>query len=221
MISSSDLQALLITFALAAITVICLFVVGMPLAWWLGRSRGGWKAVLEALIALPLVLPPTVLGFYLLLLLGSQGPLVSSGFAQLAFTFPGLVIGSMIYSLPFVVQPLISSFQGVSRDQLEAAEANGANAWRRFWSVAVPASTSGIITASVLGFAHTMGEFGVVLMLGGSIPGSTRVASIAIYEHVEGLDYGAAHKLAALMLGISLLLLIPIYVVDRKRRMSE
>jgi molybdate transport system permease protein len=156
-------------------------------------------------------LPPTVLGFYLLIVLGKSGPLAFFGLPTLAFSFPGLVVGSMVYSMPFVVQPMASAFRAVDERLLEAAATLGAGPWDRFWSVVIPNARSGLISAAVLGFAHTMGEFGVVLMLGGSLPGQTKVASIRIYEHVERMDYGSAHRLAAVLVVLSLVLLLPIY----------
>ena len=197
-------------------------MLGTPLAWWLARSRLRLKFVLEALIALPLVLPPTVLGFYLLLALGPDGPLgklsALLGGGTLAFTFTGLVIGSVIYSLPFVVQPLQDAFASIGRRPLEVAATLRASPVDRFFTVALPLARRGFFTAAVLGFAHTVGEFGVVLMIGGNIPGATRVASIAIYDHVEGLSYGQAHTLSALLLALSFLLLVAVYAYNRRLR---
>jgi len=218
MIGGPEFTALGITVALAAVTVVLLFAIGLPLAWWLARGRGTVRALVATAVALPLVLPPTVLGFYLLLLLGERGPLAAVGLPTLAFSFPGLVIGSMVYSLPFVVQPLADGFRAVEERTLDAAATIGASPWDRFWSVAVPESRHALITAAVLGFAHTMGEFGVVLMIGGSIPGETRVASIAIFEHVEGLRYGSAHALAAVLLLLSCCLLLPLHLLGRRAK---
>ncbi|MDG1345810.1 MAG: molybdate ABC transporter permease subunit, partial [Candidatus Thioglobus sp.] len=190
-----------------------------PIAWWLSQTKFKFKAVFEAIIALPLILPPTVLGFYLLITLGSNGPignlLESLGGSSIAFTFTGLVVGSVIYSMPFVVQPLQNSFSSVGRQPLEVAATLGASKIDRFFSVAVPLSRSGFITAAVLGFAHTVGEFGVVLMIGGNIPGETGVVSIAIYDHVEAMEYGQAHWLAGGLLATSFLMLLFVYIINR------
>ena len=221
MITAPDWLALWTTLKLASITTVILLAIGLPLAWWLARTSWRYKYVLEASLALPLVLPPTVLGFYLLLALGPQGPIgslsIAMGGAPLAFSFTGLVIGSVIYSLPFVVQPLQSSFSLLDRRTLEAAATLGASPLDRFLNVVLPMTKPGLITASVLGFAHTLGEFGVVLMIGGNLPGETRVASIAIYEHVESLEYAQAHALSALLLLFSLLLLIVVFRYNRGR----
>jgi molybdate transport system permease protein len=195
-----DLTALIITLKLAGLTTLILLLLGTPLAWWLACSRWRFKFLMEAIIALPLVLPPTVLGFYLLVALGPHGPIggVSEwlGGRSLAFTFSGLVIGSVIYSLPFVVQPLHNAFSAIGRRPLEVAATLGASPLDRFFTVAIPLARSGFLTAAVLGFAHTVGEFGVVLMIGGNIPGETQVLSIAIYDHVESLEYARAHWLS-------------------------
>lgn len=218
--ASADLTALWLTLQLAGVSTIILLALGTPLAWWLAYQEFRFKAAIEAIIALPLVLPPTVLGFYLLILLGNQGPIgrlvESLGGRAPAFTFSGLVIGSVLYSLPFVVQPLQNAFAGIGRRPLEVAATLGASPWDRFWSVAVPLARPGFVTAAVLGFAHTVGEFGVVLMIGGSIPGETRVLSISIYEHVEALAYGQAHLLAAGLLALSFILLLVVYSVNRR-----
>jgi len=215
MISESDLAALAITLKLAALSTLALLLLGTPLAWWMARTRWRGKFLLEAVIALPLVLPPTVLGFYLLLMLGPAGPagklMTALGGAPLAFTFTGLVVGSVIYSLPFVVQPLQDAFAAAGRRPLEVAATLGASPLDRFFTVALPLARPGFVTAAVLGFAHTLGEFGVVLMIGGNIPGETRVASIAIYDHVESLQYASAHWLSAGLLLISFLLLVAVY----------
>ena len=207
-ISPADLQALWVTLKLAGLTTLLLLAIGTPLAWWLARTRSRLRAPVEAMVALPLVLPPTVLGFYLLLAMGPSGPLAAF---SLAFTFEGLLLGSIVYSLPFVVQPLRDSFGAVSEQALEAASCLGASPLNRFLSVVLPLARQGYITASVLGFAHTLGEFGVVLMIGGNIPGETRVLSIAVYEHVEALDYARAHVLSAGLLVLSFLLLMIVY----------
>ena len=223
--SAADLAALWLTVQLAAVSTAILLLVGTPLAWWLARTRWRFRFALDALISLPLVLPPTVLGFYLLLALGPGGPLGALsgalGGGTLAFTFTGLVIGSVVYSLPFVVQPLQGAFAALGRRPLEAAATLGASPVDRFLTVALPLARPGFLTAAVLGFAHTLGEFGVVLMIGGNIPGETRVASIAIYDHVEGLDYGAAHWLSALLLVLSFVLLAAVYARGRGYRVAR
>ncbi|CAG35185.1 molybdate ABC transporter permease subunit [Desulfotalea psychrophila] len=215
-----DLSALFVTLKLASLTTVILLVVGTPIAWWLATSRWRWKFLLEALVALPLVLPPTVLGFYLLVALGAHGPLgalmVYFGGEPLAFTFAGLVVGSVFYSMPFVVQPLQDAFVAVGRKPLEVAATLGASPLDRFFSVAVPLARPGFLTAAVLGFAHTLGEFGVVLMIGGNIPGTTQVISIAIYDHVESLEYTQAHIMSGLLLLLSFSLLIVVYAVNRR-----
>lgn len=219
MLSDADLTALLLTLRLAAVTTLILLVLGTPLAWWLVHARFRGKAVLEAIVALPLVLPPTVLGFYLLLALGPDGPIgrlmLALGSQPLVFTFSGLVVGSVIYSLPFVVQPLQNAFNLIGKAPLEAAATLRAGPWDRFFTVAVPLARRGFVTAATLGFAHTLGEFGVVLMLGGNIPGRTQVVSIAIYDHVEALNYDSAHMLAGTLLLLSFLLLFVVYAANR------
>ena len=220
MLTEQDLMALWITLQLAGITTVILLIVGTPLAWWLARSQFRFKVMVEAIVALPLVLPPTVLGFYLLITLGPQGPLGSllqaMGGHSLAFTFTGLVIGSVFYSLPFVVQPLQAAFSTIGNRPLEVAATLRASPLDRFFTVAMPLARAGYLTAAVLGFAHTVGEFGVVLMIGGNIPGETQVLSIAIYDHVEALEYGQAHWLAGGLLLFSFLLLLAVYSVNRR-----
>ena len=219
MFNESDLVALLLTLKLALVTTLILLLVGTPLAWWLARSSWRFKFLIEAVVALPLILPPTVLGFYLLVALGPHGPLgglmESLGGRPLAFTFSGLVIGSVIYSMPFVVQPLQVAFEAVGRRPMEVAATLGASPIDRFFSVAVPLARPGFFTAAVLGFAHTVGEFGVVLMIGGNIPGQTQVVSIAIYDHVEGSEYVHAHWLSGGLLLMSFLLLLAVYAFNR------
>lgn len=219
MLSDSDLSALLITLKLAALTTLILLLIGTPIAWWLARSRWRFKFLIEAVIALPLVLPPTVLGFYLLIALGPNGPIGglmhSLGGQPLAFTFTGLVIGSVFYSMPFVVQPLQSAFNAIGHRPLEVAATLGASPIDRFFTIAVPLARPGFLTATVLGFAHTIGEFGVVLMIGGNIPGQTQVLSIAIYDHVEVLEYTQAHWLSGGLLLLSFILLISVYALNR------
>ena len=224
MLSEADLNALIITLKLASITTILLILVGTPIAWWLARTQWRYKFLLEALIALPLILPPTVLGFYLLVALGPNGPIggimQSLGGQSLAFTFTGLVIGSMIYSMPFVIQPLQSAFSSIGNRPLEVAATLRASPVDRFFSIAVPLARSGFLTAIVLGFAHTVGEFGVVLMIGGNIPGETQVLSIAIYDHVEILEYSQAHWLSGGLLLLSFILLIAVYAYNRRFSIS-
>ena len=219
MLNELDFSAIIVTIKLAIISTSILILIGTPIAWWLSQTKFKFKAVFEAIIALPLILPPTVLGFYLLITLGSNGPigklLEFLGGSSIAFTFTGLVIGSVIYSMPFVVQPLQNSFSSVGRKPLEVAATLGASKIDRFFSVAVPLSRSGFITAAVLGFAHTVGEFGVVLMIGGNIPGETGVVSIAIYDHVEAMEYGQAHWLAGGLLATSFLMLLFVYIINR------
>ena len=214
-LGTDDLAAVALTLRLAAVSTALLLVVGTPLAWWLARTRSWLKGPVGALVALPIVLPPTVLGFYLLALMGPAGPVGQAtqalGFGLLPFTFFGLVVGSVIYSLPFVVQPLQAAFEGIGERPLEAAATLRAGPWDRFFSVAVPLARTGFLGAAVLAFAHTIGEFGVVLMIGGNIPGATKVLSVALYDHVEALEYGAAHALAAGMLVFSFLVLLAIY----------
>ena len=221
-LTQDDIAALWVTVRLALLTTIILLLLGTPLAWWLSRGRSNLRTVTEAVVALPLVLPPTVLGFYLLIALGPEGPLgrlmIGLGGQSLAFTFTGLVIGSVIYSLPFVVQPLRSSFEAVDRRQLEVAATLGAPPLDRFFSVVLPLARPGFLTATVLGFAHTVGEFGVVLMIGGNIPGETQVLSIAIYDQVESLEYTRAHILSATLLVVSFVLLLTVYGVNRRIR---
>lgn len=225
MISDADLQALWITLQLATLTTLILLLIGTPLAWWLAHSRWRFKPVLEAVIALPLVLPPTVLGFYLLIALGPHGVFgrlsESLGLGALAFTFSGLVIGSVFYSLPFVVQPLQNTFGAIGRRPLEVAATLRASPLDRFIHVVVPLARPGFMTGAILGFAHTVGEFGVVLMIGGNIPGQTQVLSIAIYDHVEALDYTNAHWLAGGLLLLSFVMLLLVYLFNRRFRIMQ
>ncbi len=217
-----NLTPVWISLQLASVTVVVLLVLGTPLAWWLAVGRSRWRVPVDALVALPLVLPPTVLGFYMLILLGPQGPIGGPWLAvtgdTLTFSFTGLVITSVLYSLPFVVQPLRDAFRGVGAGPLEAAAMLGARPLDAFFSVACPLAGRGFLTAAVLGFAHTLGEFGAILMVGGSIPGETRVVAIAIYEHVETLDYASAHTLSAGLLVFSFLVLLAIYTLNRRGR---
>jgi molybdate transport system permease protein len=214
-IDSADLQAITLTLELASLTTVLLLVIGTPIAWWLTHTRSRAKGVVGAVVALPLVLPPTVIGFYLLILMGPNGPVgkltQSAGIGLLPFTFAGLVIGSVIYSMPFVVQPLQNAFEAIGRRPLEAAATLRASPWDTFFTVALPLARPGIVTATILGFAHTVGEFGVVLMIGGNIPGKTRVVSVQIYDHVEALEYAQAHWLAGGMVVFSFIILLLLY----------
>ena len=220
--NAAEWQAVRLTAELATITTLLLLLMGTPLAWWLARTRSSIKPVAASLVAMPLVLPPTVLGFYLLLLLGPQGPVGQFtqwlGLGRLPFTFAGLVVASVLYSMPFVVQPLQQAFEAIPESMLEAAATLRASPWDRFFSVALPLARPGLLTASVLGFAHTVGEFGVVLMIGGNIPGVTRVLSVAIYDHVEATEFAQAHRLAAGMVVFAMVVLVTLYVVNRPRR---
>lgn len=209
-----------LTLELATMTTIVLLFIGTPIAWWLARSRAPWKEAVAAIVALPLVLPPTVLGFYLLILLGPEGPggAVAGlfGARTLAFTFEGLVIGSVLYSMPFVVQPIRNAFEAIGDRPLEVAATLRASPWDAFWTVAVPLARPGFLTGSVLGFAHTVGEFGVVLMIGGNIPGETKVLSVAIYDYVETLQWSQAHIMAAGMLVFSFAVITAVMVVEKR-----
>lgn len=213
-------QPVLLTIQLALVTTIVLLIIGTPLAWWLARSRARWKEIVATIVAMPLVLPPTVLGFYLLLALGPSGPggwfASLYGARTLAFTFTGLVIGSVVYSMPFVVQPIRNAFEAVGERPLEAAATLRASPWDAFWSVAVPLARPGFLTAAVLGFAHTVGEFGVILMIGGNIPGETKVLSIAIYDFVETQQWMQAHVLSAGMLIFAFLVILAVTTFDKR-----
>ena len=215
-----DLGPVWISLQLASVTVVVLLLLGTPLAWWLAFTRSRSRAVVEALVALPLVLPPTVLGFYLLILLGPAGPIgsfwVEITGTTLTFSFSGLVIASVLYSFPFAVQPLQTAFEGIGRAPLEAAATLGATPLDTFLRVASPLALRGYLSAIVLGFAHTLGEFGVVLMVGGNIPGVTKVISIAIYEQVETLSYAQAHYFSAGLLTFSFVVLLGVYVINRR-----
>lgn len=217
---SSLLAPVWLSIQLAGLTTLLLLLLATPLAWWLSYSHSRIKPVVDALVALPLVLPPTVLGFYLLLLFSPDNPFGATWLQltdeTLAFSFQGLVIASMLYSLPFVVQPLQTAFTGVGKPLLEAAATLGASPLDRFFNVAIPLARHGYLTAAILGFAHTIGEFGVVLMVGGNIPGETRVISIAIFEHVETLQYRQAHILSAGLIVFSFLVLLLVYSLNRK-----
>lgn len=215
LLNESDLQAIWLTVRLAGIVTVILLLLGTPIAWWLARSKAWWKGPVGAVVAMPLVLPPSVLGFYLLLAMGPHGPVgqltTAAGMGLLPFTFWGVVIGSVFYSLPFMVQPLQTAFEAVGERPLEVAATLRASPLDAFFTVAVPLALPGFLTACILTFAHTVGEFGVVLMIGGNIPGVTRVASVQIYDHVESLEYVQAHRLSAVMLVFSFLVLLALY----------
>ena len=215
-----DLQAVWLTLKLASVTTLLLLLIATPLAWWLAHNRRWYRGMVAALVALPLVLPPTVLGFYLLLLMGPQGPVgeltKALHLGTLPFTFAGLVVGSVLFSLPFAVQPIQNAFEAMGKRPLEVAATLRAGGWDRFASVALPLARPGFLTAIILAFAHTVGEFGVVLMLGGNIPGETRVLSVAIYNHVEAMEYGAAHWLAGSMVLFSFVVLLGLYLSGGK-----
>ena len=215
---ANDLGAIWLTLKLASVVTLLLLVAGTPVAWWLARTRSRLKGVVGAVVALPLVLPPTVLGFYLLLAMGPRGPVgrltESLGLGLLPFTFPGLVIASVFYSLPFMVQPLQNAFEAIGERPLEVAATLRASPWDSFWSVVVPLARPGVMSGAVLAFAHTVGEFGVVLMIGGNIPDQTRVVSVQIYDHVEALEYARSHWLAGCMVVFSFLVLLTLYTLN-------
>jgi molybdate transport system permease protein len=218
MLDAASLQAIALTMRLAATTTVVLLLAGTPLAWWLARSRSWVKGPVGALVALPLVLPPVVLGFYLLVLMGPNGPVgqltQSLGWGLLPFSFAGLVVGSVLYSMPFVVQPLQNAFEALGERPLEAAATLRASPLDTFFSVVLPLARPAYLTAAVMGFAHTVGEFGIVLMMGGNIPGKTRVMSVQIYDHVEALEYSQAHWLAGGLLAFSFLVLLALYTLN-------
>ncbi|GAC1534051.1 MAG: molybdate ABC transporter permease subunit [Ramlibacter sp.] len=218
MFTDADTAAIALTFRLAALVTLILLVLGTPLAWWLARTRSWVKAPVASLVALPIVLPPSVLGFYLLVGLGPAGLLgrftQALGLGLLPFTFWGLVVGSVLYSMPFVVQPLQNAFEAIGEGPLEAAATLRASPIDRFFSVVMPLARPGYLTATVMGFAHTVGEFGVVLMVGGNIPKQTRLLSVQIYDHVEAVEYADAHRLAAFMLAFALLVLVLLYLLS-------
>lgn len=223
-LSAADLAAIWLTLQLASLTTALLLLLGTPLAWWLARTRSWLKTPVGALVAMPLVLPPTVIGFYLLVAMGPQGPVgaltQSLGLGTLAFTFSGLVVGSLFYSLPFVVQPIQNAFEAMGERPLEVAATLRAGPFDRFVHVALPLARPGLLTASVLGFAHTIGEFGVVLMIGGNIPDQTRVVSVQIFNHVEAMEYAQAHWLAAGMLVFSFAILLTLQSRGRSRMLN-
>lgn len=220
-LTSADYAAIWLTLKLASLTTVILLLIGTPIALWLSRTRSWLRGPVGAVVALPLVLPPTVIGFYLLLALGPNGWIgqftQALGLGTLTFSFTGLVIGSVIYSMPFVVQPLQNAFAAIGSRPLEVAATLRAGPWDTFFSVVLPLARPGFITAAILGFAHTVGEFGVVLMIGGNIPEKTRVVSVQIYDHVEALEYTQAHWLAAAMLVFSFLVLLALYSSRRAR----
>jgi molybdate transport system permease protein len=220
--STADLSAIWLTVKLATVVTLILLLIGTPVAWWLACTRSAWKGPVGALVAVPIVLPPTVLGFYLLVTLGPNGPIGQLtqvlGLGVLPFTFAGLVVGSVLYSMPFVVQPLQNAFESIGERPLEAAATLRAAPLDAFFSVALPLAKPGFLTATILGFAHTVGEFGVVLMIGGNIPGQTRVVSVQIYDHVEALEYAQAHWLSAGMVLFSFLVLLALYTLNPDRR---
>jgi molybdate transport system permease protein len=220
LLSANEWQTLWLTLQLALTVTLILLVIGTPLAWWLGRTRSWWKGPIGALVALPLVLPPSVLGFYLLLAMGPNGPFGQLtawlGLGTLPFSFAGLVVASLFYSLPFMVQPLQAAFEAVGDGPLETAATLRASPLDAFFTVAVPLALPGYVSAAILTFAHTLGEFGVVLMIGGNIPGETRVASVQIYDYVQALEYGQAHRLAGVLLVFSFLVLLGLYSWRRR-----
>jgi len=221
-LNAGDWSAIWLTLKLASLTTVLLLLFGTPLAWWLARTRSRLKGPVGAFVALPLILPPTVLGFYLLLAMGPNGPIghltQTIGVGLLPFTFFGLVIASVLYSLPFAVQPMQNAFEAIGDGPLEAAATLRAGPWDRFFSVALPLARPGIVSGAVLGFAHTIGEFGIVLMIGGNIPEKTRVASMELYNHVEALEYGQANGLAVFLLAFSFCVLFVIYTFGAGRR---
>ena len=216
----ANLAAIWLTLRLATTVTLLLLLIGTPIAWWLARSRAWYRGMIAALVAMPLILPPTVLGFYLLLLMGPNGPVgaltQALGLGLLPFTFWGLVVASCLYSLPFVVQPIQSAFEAIGERPFEVAATLRASGWDRFFSIALPLARPGFLAASVLGFAHTVGEFGVVLMIGGNIPGVSRVVSVQLYDHVEALDYAQAHWLAGSLLAFSFVVLAALYGFNRR-----
>lgn len=222
MIDATDLAAIWLTVKLASLTTVLLLIFGTPIAWWLARTGSRWKGPVGAIVGLPLVLPPAVLGFYLLVMMGPNGPVgtltQSLGLGLLPFTFAGLVVASVIYSMPFVVQPLQNAFEAIGERPLEVAATLGAKPLDAFFTVAVPLAKPGFLTAAILGFAHTVGEFGVVLMIGGNIPGKTQVVSMAIYNHVEAMDYANAHVLSGILLAFSFIVLLTLYTLNPNRK---
>jgi len=224
-LTHADILALTLTFKLAATTTVLLLLVSTPLAWILSKWQSRWRALIESIVALPLVLPPTVLGFYLLVMLAPDSNLGQFWYSvtgsHLAFSFSGLVIASMIYSLPFVVQPIQLAFERIDHASMECAATLGTSPWRRFTSIVLPSTRTSFLLASVLGFAHTVGEFGVILMIGGNIPGETQVLSLILFDYVESLNYEAAHRLAATLVLFSMVMLIVVYSLNRETLSAE
>jgi molybdate transport system permease protein len=216
----ADWQAIELTFRLCLYTTIILLILATPIAWWLANGRSAARVAVQAVVALPLVLPPTVLGFYLLIVLGPRGfvggTLESIGLHHLAFTFEGILVASVLYSMPFAVQPLTEAFNNLGRRPVEVASSLGAGLWDRFFTVILPLTRGGFVVAATLTFAHTIGEFGVILMLGGSIPGETKVLSVLIYDHAEAMNYDAAHRLSLMLVAFAFLTLFVVYGVTRR-----
>ena len=219
-LTASDLQAIVLTLQVATLTTVILAVIGTPLAWWLARTRSGLKSVLTALVAMPIVLPPSVLGFYLLVLMGPNGPVgqwtQALGIGLLPFSFSGLVVASVLYSLPFMVQPVLNAMEAMGSRPLEVAASLRASPVDTFFRVVLPLCRPGLVTGCIMSFAHTVGEFGVVLMVGGNIPGETRMVSVQIYDHVEALEYADAHRLAAVMLLFSFAVLLVLHLYNAR-----
>ena len=224
-LNTVDLSAIQLTLKLASLTTCLLLIIGTPIAWWLARTRSRLKGMVGAVVALPLVLPPTVLGFYLLVLMGPQGPIghltQALGLGLLPFTFPGLLLASVLYTMPFVVQPVQNAFEAIGERPMEAAATLRAGPWDTFCTVVVPLARPGFLTAAVLGFAHTVGEFGIVLMIGGNIPGKTRVVSVQIYDHVEAMEYTEAHWLAGGMVAFAFLVLFALYTFNNSANRTK
>jgi len=224
-LNTVDLSALQLTLKLASLTTCLLLIIGTPIAWWLARTQSRLKGLVGAVVALPLVLPPTVLGFYLLVVMGPQGPIghltQALGLGLLPFTFPGLLLASVLYTMPFVVQPVQNAFEAIGERPMEAAATLRAGPWDTFFTVVVPLARPGFLTAAVLGFAHTVGEFGIVLMIGGNIPGKTRVVSVQIYDHVEAMEYTEAHWLAGGMVAFAFLVLFALYTFNNVANQSK
>ena len=224
-LSAADWQAIQLTIKLCFLTTLILLAIATPLAWWLASGKSAMRVVVQAIVALPLVLPPTVLGFYLLLVLGPRGPvgstLESLGFNHLVFSFEGILLASVLYSMPFAVQPLLEAFNNLGRRPVEVASSLGAGVVDRFFTVILPLCRGGFIVAATLSFAHTVGEFGVILMLGGSIPGETKVLSVLIYDHTEAMNYAAAHRLSLLLLVFSFLVLFVVYGMNRRFQVAK
>ena len=224
-LGQAEWQAIGLTIRLCFFTTVILLIIATPLAWWLSSGRSRWRVAVQAIVALPLVLPPTVLGFYLLMALGPRGfiggSLESVGLTHLAFSFEGILIASVLYSMPFAVQPLLESFNSLGRRPIEVSASLGANAIDRFFSVILPLCKGGFIVAATLSFAHTVGEFGVILMLGGSIPGETKVLSVLIYDYTESMNYQAAHQLSFLLLAFSFFVLFVVYSINRHFQVAK